>query len=101
MRSQDQRARNSLLGQQEPRGEGWANGSMVSSLVLLAKRLPRRILRTIRAMPEEPSPLELAVYLPNRSKIFDRVAIRANAEPRGEKYQRIKSRREKKKCHLK
>lgn len=72
---------------------------MVSPLVLFAKRLPRRILRTIRAMPEEPSPLELAVYLPNRSKIFDRVAIRADAEPRREKYQKIKFGREEKKCH--
>lgn len=72
---------------------------MVSPLVLLAKRLPRRILRTIRAMPEEPSSSELAVYLPNRSKVFDRVAIWANAEPRGEKYQRIKFGRKEKKCH--
>ena len=52
-------------------------------------------------MPEEPSPLELAVYLPNSTEVFDRVAIWADAEPRGEKYQRIKFGREKKKCHLK
>lgn len=99
MRSQDQQLGDCLLGQQEPSGQSGADGGVVPPLVLFAERLPRRILRTIRAMPEEPSPLELAVYLPNRSKIFGRVAIWANAEPRGEKYQRIKVRREKKKCH--
>lgn len=41
MRPQDQQLGDCLLGQQEPSGQSGADGGVVSSLVLLAERLPR------------------------------------------------------------